>query len=172
MWTTLDGSRVKLLLVLQEASSNWASSPGDATSAAESLRAPLVSVCRFSLFFPRLSVFPLPACRHGFSLLLQFPPFPVPSVRCHIEFSQEFEHELIISDSCCSRVCVCESKCVCACVCACMRVSWQRRPHRRAVTSISVPPAWRTHILCMCVHARAKLKHLPVVFVSGAATWD
>lgn len=41
------------------------------------------------------------------SSLLYFPPFPVPSVLCHIEFSQEFEHELIISDSCCSCVCVC-----------------------------------------------------------------
>lgn len=40
---------------------------------------------------------------------------PVPSVHCHIEFSQEFEHELIISNSCCS--------CVRVLVCVCVYVS-------------------------------------------------
>ena len=42
------------------------------------------------------------------------PSLPVPSVHCHIEFSQEFEHELIISNSCCS--CVRVFVCVCVCV--------------------------------------------------------
>lgn len=32
------------------------------------------------------------------------PSLPVPSVHCHIEFSQEFEHESLISNSCCSCV--------------------------------------------------------------------
>lgn len=40
-------------------------------------------------------------------LCLSFPAFlsssfSVPSVHCHIEFSQEFEHESLISNSCCS----------------------------------------------------------------------
>lgn len=89
------------------------------------------------------------------SSLSIIPPFllslPVPSVHRHIEFSQEFEHELIISDSCCS--CVSVFICMFVYVCGCVCVLWMLTiltgglsPQSQFHTPSSLPNSTRKHL--------------------------